>query len=226
MRIKVVIFDLDNTLHDVEPLTEIGLKQAIERMVENGLRCSVEEGLRKIKEIIKKDPKKNKFKEVVEFFGPNKEEIVETGRLIYYRDMEFDKIYPAENLKEVLDKLDGPNIKLMLLTSGFAKLQNKKIDMLKIRDYFSEIIIDESRDKEDDLGKLLSGLGVEPGEVMVVGDRIDKELKFAKELGMITTQMKMGKFKDLKPRGEDEKPDYVITDLIEVIKILENEGRK
>ena len=62
-KIKAIIFDLDNTLYDAEVLTEETLKQAVAAMISTGLKTSIQEGFTKIKEIIRVDPRKDKFRE-------------------------------------------------------------------------------------------------------------------------------------------------------------------
>ena len=54
--IKAVIFDLDETLSDNEELTESAIRQSVQAMVDKGLNCSFEQGIKKLKEILEKNP--------------------------------------------------------------------------------------------------------------------------------------------------------------------------
>ena len=91
MNIKAVIFDLDETLYDGEELTQIGLNQAVEAMIEKGLNCNLKEGMVKINAIINDNPLKDKFIELAMFFGPLNDDIVDIGRDTYWNS-DFDEL--------------------------------------------------------------------------------------------------------------------------------------
>lgn len=215
MTIKTIIFDLDNTLFDTEALTEIVLKQAVEEMVKAGLNCSVEEGHQKIKEFIT-DP--NKFERLVKFFGPEKQEIIDIGKNKYYKDAEFDNLNLYPGAFEILQKLKG-KFKLFLLTQGEIKQQQKKINALKINDFFEKIFFAPVEKKEDTFKKILE-LGTDPKEMLIIGDRIDKEIKLGNQTGMTTVRILKGKYKILEPKEPLEEPDYTINELLEILNLI------
>jgi FMN phosphatase YigB (HAD superfamily) len=64
---------------------------------------------------------------------------------------------------------------------------------------------------------LLSELGVEPAEAVMVGDRIDCDVVPAKLLGLKTVRLKVGRHQAQKPRYPEEAPDAEI-DSIEAIR--------
>ena len=78
--------------------------------------------------------------------------------------------------------------KKFLVTTGFTKLQNSKIDRLNIRDYFEKIyIIDPSLtslSKRDVFKKILVKYKFKIDEVLVVGDDLNSEIKAAQSLGI------------------------------------------
>jgi putative hydrolase of the HAD superfamily len=83
---------------------------------------------------------------------------------------------------------------LFLVTSGFRRLQESKIDALGIRPLFAEIRID-AIDEPGPKGKLrifeelLETHSFEPEEVIVVGDNPDSEIAAGNRLGMKTVQV-------------------------------------
>ena len=124
--IKAIIFDLDDTLYDNNPLTEMALKQAINVMIKKGLKSNFNEAFKKIREITKNYPTKDRFVEVVKHYGPFNEELVKIGKEKYY-NAEFDEITPFPDTIDALEKLKE-KCKLILITSGSKVQQNKKID--------------------------------------------------------------------------------------------------
>lgn len=85
-------------------------------------------------------------------------------------------------------------VKKFLVTSGYRKFQQTKIDKLGIADLFDGIIIDASDMPEQRKGKkvifqeIMQTNGWLPSEIMVVGDNPLSELAAGKALGMITVQ--------------------------------------
>ena len=218
MNIKAVIFDLDETLYDGDELTQIGLSQAVKAMIGKGLNCNLDEGRKKINAIIKENPLKDKFIELAMFFGPLNDDIIEIGRDTYWNS-DFDelKIYPEGF--ELLESIKN-NFKNILITQGTSMQQNKKIDSLKIRDYFDHILIPKIGEKKNCFLELLKNLNINPEEILVVGDRIDNEIKIGNELGMKTVRLVRGKYRFLEPRTQNENPDFQIKNLKGLFNLL------
>jgi putative hydrolase of the HAD superfamily len=75
-----------------------------------------------------------------------------------------------------------------LVTSGFMKMQQSKIDMLGIANDFEEIhIIDpliSQLTKKDVFADILERHTLKKSEVLIIGDDSDSEIKAARELGI------------------------------------------
>jgi HAD superfamily hydrolase (TIGR01509 family) len=84
--------------------------------------------------------------------------------------------------------------KLFLVTSGFRRLQESKINALGIRPLFAEITID-AIDEPGPKGKsrifeeILKKHSFKPQEIIVVGDNPDSEIAAGNRLGMQTVQV-------------------------------------
>jgi HAD superfamily hydrolase (TIGR01509 family) len=84
--------------------------------------------------------------------------------------------------------------KLFLVTSGFRRLQESKVNALGIRELFAEIRID-AIDEHGHKGKarmfeeILKKHSLKPEEVIVVGDNPDSEIAAGNRLGMKTVQV-------------------------------------
>jgi FMN phosphatase YigB (HAD superfamily) len=81
-----------------------------------------------------------------------------------------------------------------LVTSGFRRLQESKVEMLGIRDLFAAVLIDaidepERTHKEGFFKQILEANGLEPSEAMVVGDNPESEIAAGKRLGIRTVQI-------------------------------------
>ena len=211
VRIKALIFDMDDTLHNTGFLMDIALKQGIEAMKEAGLDCDVNDALDRIKNIIQKNPSSDKFTDLAKSYDSDSQEIIDAGKKKYY-DYDFDEMEIYPDTKEVLNKLKG-EYRLVLLSQGKKPLQDRKIDYLGIRDYFDFIYLPEVGEKEESFNEALRELSLEPNEVLVVGDRLDNEIKMGNDLGMQTCRIMRGNYKSLEPRFQNEEPDYTINTL-------------
>jgi len=209
--IKTIIFDLDNTLHDAEFLTNRVVKKTIEVMITKGMNCNLEEGIEKFNQLLEKEPNNDKIRKLAAFFESEDEEIVNAG-WDCYQNPEFNELLIYSDTNEVLGKLKG-NYKLILVSQGSKDSQNKRIDALGIRDYFEEIYLPERGEKKEVFEEIFSNLGLYANQILVVGDRIDGELKIANELGMQTCRISRGKYKILEPRFQNEEPDFTINTL-------------
>lgn len=93
-----------------------------------------------------------------------------------------------------LDALATLPLARFLVTSGFRRLQESKIDALGVRALFAEVqvdAIDESprRRKKERFADIAARHGFQPAEVLVIGDNADSELAAGRSLGMPTVQV-------------------------------------
>jgi putative hydrolase of the HAD superfamily len=177
---KLLIFDLDNTIFDTYgQIKRHILEGMIGRMRRVGLTERQEKILREKYAFIG-------FKILAKQIGLNKR-VFEEG-MHAYRYIDVSKITPYRDAA-IIPKLPG---KKVLVTSGIPKIQNKKVDILGIRGYFDEVIIDESsslRNKQRIFKSLLKKNELQPKEAVVVGDSPESELSAGKNLGMVTVQV-------------------------------------
>lgn len=224
--IKAIVFDLDDTLHPKDQLRDSAVEQSVRAMIEKGLNCSIEEGVGKMKEITEGNPRWDMFYETARYFGCEDLGVWEYGHEVY-KNADFTelKLFPESN--EVLTKLKEIGLKLFLVTQGSIRQQEKKVNVLGLRDYFDEIFLCNDREKESLFFKIIN-FGFDPSEVLVIGDNIFNEIKIGNKLGMKTIRILEGKYSILQPQEELEKPDYEINNLKEVLRIVGelNEGKK
>ena len=115
--------------------------------------------------------------------------------------------------------LEDVRFEKILVTRGKPSLQNAKIDALNIRSYFKKIFIPPTDDeKEKYFSEIFSVHN--PRSTIVIGNRIDCELRYGKIMGAKTVLFKHGKYKRLQPKDSFEIPDHMIDSFSEFQKIL------
>ncbi|MBN2459938.1 HAD family hydrolase [Candidatus Woesearchaeota archaeon] len=205
--IKLIIFDLDNTLFDT--YNQLGvevLDKMIARMRKVGLTKEQERLLRK-KYII------TGFRIIAKELGLS-EKVKKIG-MGTYTNMDLSHITPYKDVK-LISKLKQ---KKALVTSGSGEVQLKKVRILKIGGLFGDIVVDKSSspdNKQRIFARLMKKYRLKPKEIMVVGDNPDSELAAGKALGMVAVQILR------RPGMLKGKADYYVKGLDEVKKIVES----
>jgi len=134
----------------------------------------------------------------------------------HYSEEQLRNIQAFEGVYELLNRKD---IIKVLVTKGDSSQQQKKIHHLKISSWFDRIMFC-STDLEKKECFLQAHHQFPHQKVYVIGDRIDSEIRWGKELGFSTIHLRQGKYKDLLPRDQWEIPDYEITSFKELATIL------
>lgn len=220
---KAIIFDLDDTLYDCTgSLLEASRRRAAKAMVNDELNCTEEEAYLMQKELSEKfGPYYLVFNEIAKKFGLDNEFV--DNALKAYNSDEVSDIQLFPDAVPTLKKLSLEKYKLFLLTTGIHERQHKKIELLNLKAYFDEVIINDQEVgllMEGCLDAILKKYSLRPGDVIVVGDRVREELRIAKSMGMTTVQMLHGRFKIESAHDISSKPDYKIKRLFQLPSLL------
>lgn len=191
--IKAVIFDLDDTLISEKEYVLSGFR-VVSKEIAKLYNLDNEEVLKKMNELFN-ESSKNVFNRVLDFYNIqySKNEIVYLINI--YRNHEpdikfFDDVIPT--IKEL--KKNG--IKIGIITDGYKETQLRKIEVLKCRELFDEIII------TDELGRefwkpheksyliMAEKLGIKLNEMIYVGDNEEKDFIGANKLEIYTSCIK------------------------------------
>lgn len=218
MKIKAVVFSLDDTLFDssgqlrnrkidagVNKMKGLGINEEIISFFENEVRNETT-SFTKIFEILKGRLEINEIDQV-------------HNALI---NVNIDHITPFPDTVSTLRKLKTIKV---IVSTGDPKNQRDKINRLNIEKYFDKIYIRDVKDnktEKDYLLEFLQEFNLDPSEVMVVGDKPYSEIKIANELGMKSVLLLCGVHAEKGPKEESERPDHIIHRLSE---ILELEGK-
>lgn len=123
-------------------------------------------------------------------------------------------------MRMLLLSLKGQTI---LLTAGDHELQQKKIEHLQLGSLFTEVhIVQNRQEKEAVLRDLVARVQMHPSRVVVVGDRIDHEIRYGNQLGCTTVRMRLkgGKYADLVPESGFDLPIYEVGDAAELAELV------
>ena len=219
MRIKAIIFDLDDTLYDCTGLlTEASRKRAAKAMSESGIPCTDEEIFNMQNEAMDKyGPYYNVFNEIAKKYGADQEVVYKAFRA--YNSSEVSGIESFHDVKPTLKQLKRIGLKLFLVTVGVHQRQEKKIQLLGINDLFDQIVISDQEVGlliEECYDMLLKKYGLDGREVAVVGDRVREELRIGNLMGMTTIQMLHGRYKSIPDTSQRYKADYKIKRIFQI----------
>jgi len=125
-----------------------------------------------------------------------------------------------EHAEEIMQYLHEKNYKLYVVTNGLVKLQRPRVMNSRIAGYISDIIVSEEvgADKPDPkiFYTLLRKTNLNPKEVLVVGDSLDKDIKGAQNARIGSVWYNP----ECDVNITNIIPDYEISDLLELKKII------
>jgi putative hydrolase of the HAD superfamily len=207
MRKKALILDLDNTIY---PVSSIGDKlfAPLFDLIKSDEHVSNQF------EQIRKEVMRRPFQLVANEFNFSKE-LTDKGTELLKNITYNGTIEPFDDYKLIRDlKIDK-----YLVTTGFKKMQQSKVEAMQLETDFREIhIIDPSttdKVKKDLFTDIISRHHYNKADVLIVGDDLNSEIKAAKELGVDAVLYdKLNMYKE-------EKSVTRITDFAELIKQYE-----
>lgn len=223
--IKVVIFDLDDTLFSEKKYTESGFKEVSRFISDKVPSTNKLEVFNKLLYLNDIDPKNVFDRYLQDVFEKNDLSVVQ---LISVFKNHNPKIQFYDDVDPFIKYVKSSNIRLGVITDGYKDVQLKKINSLKLKDIFDEIIV------TDELGReywkpnpisfeiLANKFNVKYDEMIYIGDNPQKDF-FIGSLYPITTirvlrngyYMNAEYFKNVKEK-------YTVKSLLEVIDLIEN----
>jgi putative hydrolase of the HAD superfamily len=180
---KALILDLDNTIYPVSSIADrlfADLFATLDQYAEVINLVDIDR-VNKIKDEMTRRP----FQHIADKFSLNDEvrnKMVDTLRNMSY-DLPMRTFDDYHHVRSIpLDKF--------LVTTGFSKLQWSKVKMLGIEDDFKNIhIVDPDvnhQTKKDVFAEIMQTHDYTPGDLLVIGDDPESEIKAAKALGIDT----------------------------------------
>jgi len=105
------------------------------------------------------------------------------------------------------------NYKLALISCGGDE-RKKVIEKLGITEFFAsiQIVLDK---EEKQFKQVIRDLHCRPEEILVVGDRLEDEIKIARELGMVGVWLRKKRF-FVACQNQEQKPCFIIDSLYDL----------
>lgn len=133
---------------------------------------------------------------------------------------ELEKLYPeTKHVLEILSK----KYSLGIIANQVAGAKDR-LDNWDIGKYFDVVVASaEAGCSKPDLkifNLALEQAGCKPNEAVMIGDRLDNDIIPAKHLGMKTVWVRQGFAKYQDVNNDNEKPDYIIEEIGEIINIF------
>ncbi|AEC51164.1 hypothetical protein PNA2_0246 [Pyrococcus sp. NA2] len=227
--IKVVFFDLDDTIVDTSKLAEIARRNAIENMIRHGLPVDFDTAYSELMELIKEYG--SNFPYHFDYLLrrldlPYNPKWVSAG-VIAYHNTKFAYLREVPGARKTLIKLRELGYRLGIITDGNPVKQWEKILRLELDDFFEHVIISDfegvKKPHPKIFRKALHAFNVKPEEAVMVGDRLYSDIYGAKRVGMKTVWFRYGKYsnEELEYR---EYADYEIERLEDLVEVLTREN--
>ncbi len=224
--IKAIIFDLDDTLYDCSGTLVRSRRLKAARVIAEAAGCSEKEAYE-----LQLDFDKQKalngdlYEEIGRQYSLPVSFLEDIKKA--FSEVSISGIEPFAGVMDTLKDLKNRGLALFLVTVGKREEQEGKVRVLGLDGLFDEIIILDpgtfgSEAKKVGFREILDGHGLRPEEVLCVGDRMDRELKVAKELGIYTAMVKHGRHYQhfvSDPKG-GRKPDMYIESVTDLPGIL------
>ena len=232
--IEVVLFDLDDTLHDdtqayhsaaEDVAVEIAAEHGIDALLLKAAYIAEVEGFwkRLSTEALKtklETARAQMWESALKSVGVEDRALaVRTARNYH----EYRKRYytPFPGAADLLRTLRARGKRLGILTNGFSETHYEKIDLLRIGEYFDAIFLPDETGmiKPDPLlfAHACTALGSAPARCAMVGDRYDRDVRGAREAGLYTIWLNV-RNETLSP--EEPPPDATCFSLVDVERAL------
>ncbi len=222
VKINAILFDLDNTLIDFMRMKKLSIDAAVYAMIDAGLDMNLEKAKKEIYEVYKE--KGMEYKQVFQKFMKKTIRKVDYRILAHginaYNKTQLGAMQPYPRVRSTLTELaragfilgvvsDAPKIK------AWMRMADMSID------HFFDVVVtfDDTKKRKpakEPFLKAIKKLKMKPEEILFIGDMPDKDIKGAKNVGMVTCIAKYGQIKK-----SNEKADYsvkFISELPELIK--------
>ena len=244
---RAIIFDLDGTLFDLDPLVQAARKRVAHTLYDQGFCTTKAYASRRINALERQHgpyyssspyyfvfydiaktlrrEKPDQFRRFLERRGMEKDPEADpieafVGELErVYNTEGVEDIKPFPDAVQTLQELRQAGYLLFLVTLGRTVRQKNKIDRLGIAQFFNRIINEGPPSHDYWFSELLEEYRLDPREVVCVGDRTHDEIRAGNRLGCTTVWLRRGRFAEETP-SEGDRPDHQIRYLAQLPTLL------
>ncbi len=220
--IKSVIFDLDNTLIDFMTMKKLSCDAAINAMIGAGLNVNKDKATKELFDLYGKYGMEEKtiFQKFLKKLAKKIDYEILASGIVAYRRVRAGFLEPYPNVSEVLFELKKRGIKLAIISDAPRLKAWIRLVSMKINHLFDAVVtFDDTKTmkpSEKPFKIAFKQLKVKPSECLMVGDRPERDIDGAKNIGMLTCFAKYGN-----PLVKNSGADYEINDIKELLEIVE-----
>ena len=233
VELKALLFDVDDTLFSTTRFARSARLNAVRAMIEAGLRLPEDVVYRELEEVISEFSSNygHHYDKLLMRLpaeaceGVNPALIVASG-VVAYHDTKFRDLVPFDDVRPFLGDLQEDGIRVGVVTHGWTIKQAEKLIRLRLIDLLDPqaIFISDQVGISKPNPKLYSlaqrTMGLEPAEVMVVGDNLAGDIAPPAKLGMRTAWARRAARKE---QAAGVVPDHEVADFRELAAILREE---
>jgi len=197
--LRAVFFDIDDTLFSTTEFAQKARRNAIQSMIDIGLRVNVDEALQELNEIIREFTSNHAhhFDKLLQripattYEGINPVLIVAAG-VIGYHQTKYDELHAFPDAVHALQALNNTPLLLGVITAGLAIKQAEKLirlDLYRYIDPRSIFISDQIGISKPNPKLFLQAChrsGIRPEETIYVGNDPINDIDPAHDIGMVT----------------------------------------
>lgn len=223
--IRLVIFDLDNTLVDFMKMKRMAIENAVDAMIDAGLDMPKDEMLEKIFHVYKREgieDQKVFDKTLEQEFGFVDYKILAAGIVGYKRAKEL-ALSPYPHATTVLTKLITMGVHRAIVSDAPRLQAWTRITSLGLQYFFEHVVAFEDTGERKPSPKpfvtAMEHFKVKPRETLMIGDWVERDIVGAKNLGIRTAFARYGDDFNTQHSGAD----YDLNDIREVLDIIEKE---
>ena len=226
MKIKCILFDIDDTLYDTSLQMSMSRLNAVKAMIEAGLPTNIEIAYNVLEEIVGEfGPHYNQhFDRLLERLGLKWNPRVIAAGVTAYRETSSAYLKPYSDTVPTLLKLRESGHKLGIISEGKAVKQWQKLIQLGVQHLFHRVLISEEI-KKDTVTKemfklILEELAASPKETVFVGNQLDTDILSANKAGIVSVRMRKGEHRVEEPKSPEMAPKYEIGKISEIFDVL------
>jgi putative hydrolase of the HAD superfamily len=230
-RLRAILFDIDDTLYSTTAFAALARRQAVRAMIDAGLDLPEDVLLKELDEVLTEFSSnyEHHFDKLLQRLRPSSLARVNSALIVAagvaaYHDTKFRELKPFPDVIPLLRGLKEAGIRVGVITHGWTVKQAEKLVRLKLVPYLDPraIFISDQIGISKPNPKLyltaVHDLGLEPNEVMYVGDSPEHDVAPPKSIGMITVWASRAAKRPL--AGTNIVPDHSVASFEELARIL------
>jgi putative hydrolase of the HAD superfamily len=229
LKVKCVLFGLNDTLYDASLQVYMARINAVRAMLEAGVPLDIESTYSTLKSVVAEhgDNFEKHFDVTLQKLGVKRTDRVIAAAIAAYHDTKFAFLRPfPETIPTLLDLRDQ-KYKIGVVSFGKPVKEWEKLVRLGLQHLFHNVTIkDGDKLVPESFGEALSSLDLDAKETVFVGAKLEKEIKPANEAGVISVRIGRGEFRTEEPSSSSTIPRFEINKLSEIFYVIKQVDKK